>query len=61
MSIFVEIDYREKDSGIIEILQAQENFIVAVKKLSIGDYLINKHIAVKRKTTKDFVISYIYY
>lgn len=59
MSIVIEIDYREKDSGIIGILQAQENFIVGVKKLSIGDYLINKHIAVERKTTKDFVISII--
>ncbi len=59
MSIVVEIDYREKDSGIVGILQAQENFIVEVKKLSIGDYLINKHIAVERKTTKDFVLSII--
>jgi DNA excision repair protein ERCC-4 len=52
MSIVIEIDYREKNSGIIEILQAQENFIVDVKKLSIGDYLIHKHIAVERKKQK---------
>jgi len=25
----------------------------------IGDYLINKHVAVERKTTRDFVISII--
>ncbi|MFN3531576.1 MAG: hypothetical protein ACK41Q_03550 [Candidatus Brocadia sp.] len=36
MSIVVEIDYREKDSGIIEILQAQENFIVEVKNYPLA-------------------------
>lgn len=59
MNIVIEIDYREKDSGIVEILREQENFAIDVKKLSIGDYLINKHIAVERKTTKDFILSLI--
>ncbi|MCF6159078.1 MAG: multidrug MFS transporter [wastewater metagenome] len=59
MSIVIEIDYRERGSGIVEILRAKENFIVVVKKLSIGDYCINKRIAVERKTTKDFVLSII--
>ncbi|GAB62762.1 MAG: hypothetical protein DWB56_04220 [Candidatus Jettenia sp.] len=59
MSIVIDIDYRERDSGIAGILRAKENFIVEEKKLSIGDFLINKHIAVERKTTKDFVISLI--
>lgn len=59
MNILIEIDYRERDSKIIEILRAKKNINVEEKKLFIGDYLINRHIAVERKTTRDFVISII--
>lgn len=59
MGIIVEVDHRERDVGIIEILRAKEGVVVEEKCLSIGDYLINKHIAVERKTTKDFVMSII--
>ena len=58
MNILIEIDYRERDGGILEILR-KSNVMVEEKRLFIGDYLINKHIAVERKTTKDFVISII--
>lgn len=59
MNIFIEIDYRERNAGIIEVLRTKENVVVEEKRLFIGDYLINKHIAVERKTTRDFVISII--
>ena len=58
MNIFIEIDYRERGGGILEILR-KSNITVEEKKLFIGDYLINKHIAVERKTTRDFAISII--
>ncbi|HHT9116035.1 MAG: hypothetical protein HY607_03710 [Planctomycetes bacterium] len=59
MNILIEIDYRERNAGIIEILRTKENVVVEEKRLFIGDYLINKHVAVERKTTRDFVISII--
>ena len=59
MNIFIEIDYRERNAGIIEVLRTKENVVVEEKRLFIGDYLINKHVAVERKTTRDFVISII--
>ncbi|MBI2471714.1 MAG: hypothetical protein HYV59_10800 [Planctomycetes bacterium] len=59
MNIFIEIDYRERDSGITEILRAKENIIAEEKRLFIGDYLINRHVAVERKTTRDFILSII--
>lgn len=59
MSIIVEVDHRERDAGVLEALCAKEDIVVEEKKLSMGDYLINKRIAVERKTTKDFVISLI--
>jgi len=58
VNIFIEIDYRERGGGILEILR-KSNITVEEKKLFIGDYLINKHIAVERKTTRDFAISII--
>ena len=59
MGIVIEVDRRERDVGIIEVLRAKEGVVVEERCLSIGDYLINKHIAVERKTTKDFVLSII--
>lgn len=59
MNILIEIDYRERDSGIIDILRAKGNVNIEEKRLFAGDYLINRHIAVERKTTRDFVLSII--
>jgi len=58
VNILIEIDYRERDIGIPEMLR-KSNIMVEEKRLFIGDYLINKHIAVERKTTRDFAISII--
>lgn len=59
MGMKIEVDYREKLSGIADILRNRSEVIVEEKKLSIGDYRINGHITVERKTTKDFIISII--
>ncbi|ODS32969.1 MAG: hypothetical protein SCARUB_01908 [Candidatus Scalindua rubra] len=59
MDIKIEVDYREKPSGILEVLRNKSGVIVEEKRLSLGDYLINGHISVERKTTRDFVISII--
>ncbi len=59
MGIIIEIDDRERSSGIKEVLCAREDIIIEERRLLIGDYLINKHIAVERKTVKDFILSLI--
>jgi DNA excision repair protein ERCC-4 len=59
MKVKIEVDYRERHSGILETLRSRNIVIVEEKKLSLGDYRINSHIIVERKTTKDFVISII--
>ena len=53
MNILIEIDYRERGGGILEILR-KSNIMIEEKKLFIGDYLINRHIAVERKKNKGF-------
>lgn len=59
MGIVIEIDHRERDAGIKELLLARDGVLVEERRLSVGDYFINGRIAVERKTTKDFILSII--
>ncbi|MEA1945738.1 MAG: hypothetical protein U9N83_00380, partial [Thermodesulfobacteriota bacterium] len=52
----ITVDYREKTSGLIDLLK-NEGFFIEVKKVSYGDYIINETVTIERKTAKDFLIS----
>jgi ERCC4-type nuclease len=52
------VDYREKASGLIDLLKDEGGFI-EVKKVPHGDYIINESITIERKAAKDFLISII--
>jgi len=54
----IKVDYREKASGIIDLLK-KEDVIIEVKKVSYGDFIINDSITIERKNAKDFLISII--
>lgn len=54
----ITADYREKASGLIDLLKNEDIFI-EVKKVPYGDYIINNSITIERKTAKDFLISII--
>jgi Fanconi anemia group M protein len=54
----ISVDYREKASGLLELLK-REDVEVEIKKISYGDYLINDSITIERKTARDFLISII--
>jgi len=54
----VVVDYREKASGIIDLLSGA-GVHVKVGKVPYGDYVINDAITVERKTARDFLISLI--
>ncbi len=54
----IVVDYREKASGLIDLLTC-EDVQIEIKKVSYGDYLINGAITVERKTARDFLISLI--
>lgn len=58
-SVDIKMDYREKDSGIAEILRQKYGIAVAVGSLEAGDYIVNNEIVVERKTTLDFAQSII--
>jgi Fanconi anemia group M protein len=54
----ITVDYREKSSGLIDLLKSQD-VEIKTKKLSYGDYVINDSITIERKTARDFLISII--
>lgn len=54
----VIIDYREKASGILDLLRC-EDARVEIEKVPYGDYVINDEITIERKTARDFLISLI--
>jgi DNA excision repair protein ERCC-4 len=54
----ITVDYREKASGIIDLL-TKEDISVEVKKVPYGDYIISNSITIERKTAKDLLISII--
>jgi DNA excision repair protein ERCC-4 len=54
----VIVDYREKASGIIDLLRCEE-VQIEIRKVSYGDYVINDAITIERKAARDFLISII--
>jgi Fanconi anemia group M protein len=52
------MDYREKTSGLIDLLQETE-LILEVGLVPYADYIINDAITIERKTARDFLISII--
>lgn len=53
------VDDRESNAGVLEHLQAIETLTVEVRRLSIGDYLIDRRVVFERKTLHDLAISII--
>lgn len=43
MGIIIEVDCRERDVGILEVLRSAEGVVVEETHLSVGDYRISNH------------------
>lgn len=56
--IRITADYRESPSGIPDLL-LKEDVEIILKNMKAGDYLINNHLLVERKTCEDFIQSLI--
>jgi DNA excision repair protein ERCC-4 len=59
MTMKLRIDYREKASGLIDLLQEMEDLVLEIGQIAYGDYIINEAITIERKTARDFLISII--
>lgn len=53
----IKMDYRERDSGIGEILKEKYQFDVTIESLKTGDYILQDEIVIERKTSLDFIRS----
>lgn len=52
--VCVVADDRERNSGVIEVLRKRGDVDVAVRRLSVGDYLVNDNLLFERKAFADF-------
>jgi DNA excision repair protein ERCC-4 len=57
--IFIIADDRERQSNIPEILSAHDDVDLTVRRLTLGDYILNNRILIERKTLKDLASSII--
>jgi len=57
--IQIVADDREQRSGVIESLKLFQDVNLEIKRLSVGDYLVDKRFIFERKTLQDFSISIV--
>jgi ERCC4-type nuclease len=57
--IHIIADDRENKSDVIKFLSEIENVDLSIRRLSMGDYQVEKQLIVERKTINDFAISII--
>ncbi len=55
----IAVDDRERTSGVIEALNTHPNVELTVRRLGLGDYLIDRTLVVERKTLSDFALSVV--
>jgi len=57
--IIVIADDRESKNQVIKFLSEMKNVSVVVKRLSVGDYIVDNQLVFERKTLKDFAKSIV--
>ena len=57
--ITVIADDRESKNQVIKFLSVMKNVSVVVKRLSVGDYVVDNQLVFERKTLKDFAQSIV--
>jgi ERCC4-type nuclease len=55
--VSIVVDHREAPSGVVELLRAHEEVTVTVASLPCGDFRLDDHLLVERKTLPDLVAS----
>jgi DNA excision repair protein ERCC-4 len=55
--IEIVVDDRERASGVAEHLHDQPDLRIRVRRLDLGDYLLNNRVLIERKTVHDLVVS----
>ncbi|MBN2354582.1 nuclease [candidate division KSB1 bacterium] len=58
-TITILVDDREKDSGVIDCLRRFPDIELSIRRLPIGDYLVDNRVLFERKGIEDFCTSII--
>lgn len=58
-TVTVIADDRESKSEVIQFLSEMKNVSVGIKRLSLGDYLVDNRLVFERKTLVDFARSIV--
>jgi DNA excision repair protein ERCC-4 len=59
MSVIVQVDDRESNGPVVELLTQSPEFEITVTRLKLGDYLVDGKFLFERKTLPDLVISIV--
>ena len=57
--ISILVDDRERSSAVMEELRRYDQVEVQVQRLAVGDYCLDKHLIVERKTLPDMMASIV--
>jgi ERCC4-type nuclease len=57
--LIVIADDRERKGEIIQFLSEMKNVSLGIKRLSLGDYVVDNRLVFERKTLQDFALSII--
>ena len=57
--ILITADDREQRSGVLESIRSFQDVVLDIKRLSVGDYLVDKSFIFERKTLCDFSMSIV--
>jgi ERCC4-type nuclease len=55
--VSVVMDDREMRSGIMDVFRGVEGVSIRVQRLALGDYVVDSHLLVERKTLHDLTVS----
>lgn len=55
----IQADDREKQSGMVDLLQLHPQFDLSIKRMCYGDYLVDGWLIVERKQINDLLVSII--
>ncbi|MFQ6079816.1 MAG: ERCC4 domain-containing protein, partial [Thermodesulfobacteriota bacterium] len=56
--IRIQVDYREKPSGVLAALEVHD-VELKIRSLRVGDYIVNDFATIERKAARDFLVSVI--
>jgi ERCC4-type nuclease len=55
--INIVADDRERNCGVIEALRDFKEVVIDVRRIAVGDYVVDRNIVIERKSLRDFILS----